>query len=222
MNSMAHIVLASASPRRRQLLATLGVVFDVRPSNVNEEALPNEHPLVTQERITLDKAERCDVADLNGGGASAPRFVIACDTTVLMDGAMLNKPADEQEARAMLETLRGRTHTVNSCVVLRDPDSGERQIAHATTDVVMRNYTDEEITTYIATGDPWDKAGGYAMQHAGFHPVQSINGCPLNVIGLPLCVLRTQMQYRLPLPDPVCDSELLKLGVHCAGRSCGS
>lgn len=188
-----HIILASASPRRRELLAALGVAFEIRPPHVNEDPLPGENPLETQHRITREKARV--VAD------APSSVVIACDTTVLLNGEMLNKPADAAEARRMLIALRDREHEVQSCVVVRD-GSGER-MACDTTLVQMRNYTNPEMEEYIASGDPFDKAGSYAVQHEQFNPVSRIHGCPLNVIGLPLCRLR-QLLPHLPDPAPVC------------------
>lgn len=204
-----RIILASASPRRRQLLEQLGVDFDVRPPNVNEDALPGETPLETQRRITRDKADLVLSAEcwVPNEGYLAPSTrhsditVIACDTTVLLDGEMLNKPADEAEAWSMLRRLRGRAHQVQSCLVVMSAGCvfEDMQVS----EVMMRAYGDEEIAAYVATGDPFDKAGGYAVQHAQFSPVAHVKGCPLNVIGLPLCVLRERVAG---LPDcaPVC------------------
>ncbi len=186
------MILASASPRRRELLAALGIPFDVRPSDVDETPLPGETPLETQHRITLLKARAAN---------SDHDTVIAADTTVLLDGEMLNKPADADDARRMLRRLRGRAHEVQSCVVVKRGTQETMQIVSSL--VMMRDYTDDEIEAYIATGDPFDKAGAYAVQHPGFHPVAEIRGCPLNVIGLPLCALCRQLPH-LPDPSPVC------------------
>lgn len=186
--SQSKIILASASPRRRELLAQLGVTFAVRPSDVNEDPLPNEKPLETQQRITRNKAA---VADADAD-ADAGTLIIAADTTVLIDGEMLNKPADAAEARAMLRRLRGRAHEVQTCLVVRQADTEAIHIVKS--QVLMRHYSDAEIAAYIASGDPFDKAGSYAVQHPNFSPVAQISGCPLNVIGLPLCKLRQFQQ----------------------------
>jgi len=207
-----NLILASASPRRRELLGALGIPFEVRPSNVNEDPLPGETPLETQHRITVEKAKagirRPTTEDRQqpqgepntvvGGHSSV---VIACDTTVLLDGDMLNKPAGEAEAWLMLRRLRGRVHQVQSCVVIQQGD--ERVIDIINSDVLMREYSDEEIAAYIATGDPFDKAGSYAVQHPQFKPVAEIRGCPLNVIGLALCRLRQHLP-QLPECEGVC------------------
>ena len=163
-------------------------------TNVNEDPLPRETPLETQHRITRDKAQSSVIGQPS-------QIVIACDTTVLLDGEMLNKPADADEARGMLHKLRGRTHQVQSAIVVRQ--GGEDCIDVVTSHVTMRNYSDDEIETYIASGDPFDKAGSYAVQHELFRPVYEIRGCPLNVIGLSLCHLRVLLPY-LPVSKPVC------------------
>ncbi len=184
------MILASSSPRRRDLMQQLGVPHTVFRPDVDETALPGESPLDTQHRITLEKAR--------APRAGPDEVVIAADTTVLLDGEMLNKPVDKEDAWAMLRRLRGRTHEVQTCIVIKHGAHEWREIVSSV--VTMRDYSDEEIGAYIATGDPFDKAGSYAVQHPIFNPVASIQGCPLNVIGLPLCRLRTHLTY---LPDPV-------------------
>ena len=187
------MILASSSPRRRELLKRLGVDYVAFQPDVDEQPRPSETPLETQHRITLEK--------VRAPQAGADEVVVAADTTVLLDGEMLNKPADADEAWTMLRKLRGRTHEVQSCLVVKQ---GKREIVEIVSSMVtMRNYSDEEIGNYIATGDPFDKAGSYAVQHPKFQPVDSIQGCPLNVVGLPLCRLRAHLPY-LPDTSPVC------------------
>jgi septum formation protein len=121
----------------------------------------------------------------------------------LLDGEMLNKPADQAEAWAMLRKLRNRVHEVQSCIVIK---RGDKEIVDVvSSQVVMRDYSDDEIAAYIATGDPFDKAGSYAVQHALFHPVAQIRGCPLNVIGLALCRLRAHLPELLDC-EGVCEA----------------
>ena len=193
---MSRLVLASASPRRRELLGALGVDFEVLPSHIDETPLAGETPFQTQRRVTHDKA-----ATVAASLADPTRDVIACDTTVLLDGDMLNKPADAAEARHMLTRLRGRLHEVRSCVVVaRD---GVAHASEVSSRVLMRVFSDDEMEAYIATGDPFDKAGSYAVQHPAFKPVLEIRGCPLNVIGLPLCRLRGMLP-ELPECGNVC------------------
>jgi septum formation protein len=192
------LILASASPRRRELMTQLGVIFEARAMDINEDALPGETPTETQKRITLAKAM---AVNLRGQGHPAGAIVIACDTTVLLDGEMLNKPADADQAREMLRRLRGRAHQVQSCIVVRRPERTDLDIV--VSDVYMRDYGDDEIERYIESGDPFDKAGSYAVQHIVFHPVARICGCPLNVVGLSLCQLRTHVP-ELPPCGAVC------------------
>ncbi|PJF47001.1 MAG: septum formation protein Maf [Chloroflexi bacterium] len=219
LNPQSSIVLASASPRRRELLALLGVTFQVCPADVDETPLPDETPLETQHRITREKAriarKRLEVGDcaaqverlpisraiLNPQSPVSDPIIIACDTTVLLDGEMLNKPADADEARTMLRRLRGRAHEVQSAIVVRQGDQERMNIVSS--QVTMRDYSLDEIEAYIATGDPFDKAGGYAAQHPSFQPIAQIRGCPLNVVGLALCHLRMLLPH-LPDPAPVC------------------
>jgi septum formation protein len=175
-------------------LTRLGVAYAAFSPDVDETPLPGETPLQTQHRITLEKARAAK--------AAPGETVIAADTTVLLDGAMLNKPADADEAWAMLRSLRGRTHEVQSCVVIKRGDGEVMEVVSSL--VTMRDYGDAEIAAYIATGDPFDKAGAYAVQHPIFQPVERIDGCPLNVMGLPLCRLRANLPD-LPDTSPVCE-----------------
>lgn len=192
-----HLVLASASPRRRALLAALGAQFEVCPADVDETPRAGETPLETQQRITREKARRAQCAVPLDEHA----IIIACDTTVLLDGIMLNKPTTPDEARAMLRALRGRAHQVQSTLVVRRGEQETLDVVVST--VTMRAYSEDEIERYIASGDPFDKAGGYAVQHALFRPVAHIRGCPLNVVGLPLCFLRARLPF-LADPAPLC------------------
>lgn len=178
--SAPRLLLASGSPRRRALLALLGLPFEVASADVDETPHEGESPSATALRLAQAKA--CHVA------RSAPPgvIVIAADTVGALDGVVLGKPTDAADAERMLRALRGRVHQVYTAIVLV-------QVAHAslwdvaTTDVLMRCYSDEEMRAYIASGDPMDKAAAYAIQHAGFHPVASLNGCYANVMGLPVC-----------------------------------
>src|SRR5512135_2104863 len=141
--SKIEMILSSSSPRRRELLTRLGVPFVAFSPEVDETPHPGETPLQTQHRITLEKAR---------APAAAPgETVIAADTTVLLDGEMLNKPADADEAWSMLRKLRGRTHEVQSCIVIKQGEHEGMEVVSSL--VTMRNYADEEIAAYIATGD---------------------------------------------------------------------
>lgn len=179
--SSARLILASRSPRRRELLPALGLAFGVRPADV-DESLGGGDPEQVARAIALRKARA--VAD----ATAATDAVIGADTIVVHDGRMLGKPADADEAREMLRALRGRTHTVVSGVAVvyggRDPS------ACVSARVTMRAYSDAEIARYIESGAPLDKAGAYAIQDAQFAPVERCEGCECAVIGLPLWTVR--------------------------------
>ena len=133
---------------------------------------------------TAPSAARCKCQQLAIYG-----IIVASDTIVSLDGEPLGKPRDAEEARSMLKRLRHRAHQVYTAVTLIDTRTNQTITDLAATDVPMRNYTDAEIEAYIASGDPFDKAGAYAIQHTGFHPVDQLTGCFANVMGLPLCHL---------------------------------
>jgi septum formation protein len=179
--TMRGLVLASQSPRRRDLLALLGLPFDVTAVDVAETPQPGELPAALVARLSQEKA--CAAVAL------LDTVVVACDTVVALDGDVLGKPCDAAEATAMLRHLRGRPHTVYSAITLLETTTTETLTDVAETCVVMRAYTDAELDAYVASGDPLDKAGAYAIQHAGFHPVAQVQGCYVNVTGLPLCHL---------------------------------
>ncbi len=180
---MLQLILASASPRRRQLLAELGLSFTVMPVEVDERPLPGEEPEASVRRVAAAKAE--------AAAAQAPAgLILAADTIVVLDGAILGKPASISQAREYLDRLRGRAHRVATAVVLLETGSGRRAEGVEWTTVWLRNFSDDERDAYIATADPFDKAGGYAIQHPAFRPVERIEGSRSNVVGLPLELLR--------------------------------
>jgi septum formation protein len=148
-------------------------------------------------------AGRVDVPTAAGPSAGRVDVIIACDTVVALDGEVLGKPCDASEAIEMLRRLRGRSHTVYSAVTLLEFATGRTSTDVAETRLVMRTYTDAEMATYVASGDPLDKAGAYAIQHPGFRPVARYQGCYANVVGLPLCHLtRCLRAFRIePLHD---------------------
>ncbi len=178
-------VLASGSPRRRELLASLGIAFTVVKSDIDETQRPDEDAYAYVRRLSIEKAQAV-VARLTGRS-----LVLAADTTVVLDGEVLGKPLDAADARDMLRRLRGRDHVV--CTALTLLDSAQTLTELTRTTVTMRDYTAAEIDAYIATGDPFDKAGGYAIQHEGFHPVAHIDGSYSNVVGLPLETLQEML-----------------------------
>ena len=188
--SPCPLILASASPRRRQLLALGGWTFDVRPVDAVEIPLPAESPADFVQRMSRTKAQLA-AEGVNGGA-----LIIAADTTVTIDGHILNKPAHAREAAAMLTQLRGRTHEVLTALTVLDTATGRMSTDLARSRVPMRAYGDDELHAYVATGDPLDKAGAYAIQHPGFQPVDQNNfgDCFANVMGLPLCHLLRRLR----------------------------
>ena len=178
---MKKLILASNSPRRRELIALFDWPFTVIPADIDESRLPEESPVQYVRRLACEKAQAI-AAQENG-------LIVAADTIVADGDELLGKPLDEDDARRMLVQLRGRTHQVYTGIALIDTETGESFDDVCRTDVPMREYSDNEIEEYIATGDPMDKAGAYAIQHAGFHPVEELTGCYASVMGLPLCHL---------------------------------
>ena len=174
------IVLASASPRRRELLPALGLTFEVVPANVDES---DEDDDAARLACTLARRKARAIAAARPGDT-----VIGADTIVVLGGRQLGKPRDGEEARAMLEALRGRTHHVVTGVAVIG--AGAEATEAVRTAVTMRDYADAEVARYIARGEPFDKAGGYAVQDAEFAPAATVEGCRCAVIGLPLWTLR--------------------------------
>lgn len=184
---MSSLILASASPRRRRLLQVLGLPFSVQSADIDESALAAEAPVLHARRLAETKARV--VAD---GQASV--VVIAADTIVVQEGRILGKPKDAAEARSMLQSLRKAPHQVITGVAVATT-TPKRLISTAHTSLVtMRPYTDAEIDAYLATGDPMDKAGAYAIQHPDFHPVAHYEGCFASIMGLPLGVVADILQ----------------------------
>ena len=186
------VILASNSPRRHMLLSLLGLEFIVTPAEIDETPRFGETPMDYVVRLSEAKAQW--VSDHQSGG----NCVIAADTTVVDGNQILGKPANGDEAGRMLRQLRGCIHQVYTGIALAIHGTIFTDLCG--TDVPMRCYSDEEIAAYIESGDPLDKAGGYAIQHAGFHPVEDLNGCFANVMGLPLCHLsRALLKHELDL-----------------------
>jgi septum formation protein len=178
-----RLILASASPRRQELVRLLGLEWEVRTAEVDEASIDHPEPPLNVIDTAWLKASAV--------ARSAPddALIVSADTTVALGSTMLNKPAGEHEARIMLQKLRGRTHQVHTGIVVIDRAGGRAVRDVASVDVPMREYSESEINTYVASGDPLDKAGGYAIQNAFFRPVLSLDGCYAAVVGLPLCHL---------------------------------
>ena len=177
------LILASASPRRAEILRSAGIAFNVLSSAVDETPMPGEAPQELVRRLALAKAE------LVAARAVGPAIVIAADTVVVLEGEILGKPRTSEDARQMLEKLSGRTHTVLTGVTLvRLPDAERREFME-TTQVHFAAISNEEILKYLASGEPFDKAGSYAIQGLAGRYIPRIDGCYFNVVGLPLARL---------------------------------
>ena len=176
----SEIVLASASPRRAELLESAGIRFVVVPGHIDETPLPDEQPVEHVLRLAREKA--AEVARREEG-----RYFIGADTIVVCAGEIMGKPRDDADASRMLRKLSGRTHQVVTGFAVLD-QTAERYVTQAvSTDVVFKELTDAEIAAYVATGCPRDKAGAYAIQGGAAYMVARINGSYTNVVGLPLC-----------------------------------
>ena len=178
VSGVVRLILASASPRRRELLASLGLTFEVVPSDADETLEPIALPEAVA-ALALRKARAVAAARRTG-------LIVAADTIVVIDGRALGKPADPAEARVMLQTLRGRTHEVMTGVVVLDAASGRHAAETVISRVTMAAYSDAAIEAYVAAGEPLDKAGAYAIQGKGAALVEGIRGDFFGVMGLPL------------------------------------
>ncbi|HEV8434691.1 MAG TPA: Maf family protein [Thermoanaerobaculia bacterium] len=175
-------ILASASPRRRELLSSIGLTFDVIPSHVPEVRGEHESPEEYVARLSREKAQA--IANLH-----PDEWVIAADTTVLLGEQLLEKPEDDADARRMLATIAGRTHIVYTGVTLQNVSRGWSETRIAESEVRMLPLSSEDIAWYVKTGEPMDKAGAYAVQGIGAMFIDSIHGSYTNVVGLPLATL---------------------------------
>jgi nucleoside triphosphate pyrophosphatase len=175
-----RLILASNSPRRRELLQNAGFNFDVRPSGIEENRLPGEPAEDFARRLARDKA--LDVARQSEAGS----YVLGADTVVALNGEILEKPLDAADAARMLRTLSGRTHRVITGVCLVRAPETLLAWTHETTSVTFSKLTEDEIGGYVASGEPFDKAGGYAIQGFASRFIPRIEGCYFNVVGLPI------------------------------------
>ena len=185
MKKTLKLVLASGSPRRRELLEGLGIEFSVRPADLDESLLPGEKPAQHVQRLAREKA---------AARAESGELVLAADTVVLVDDDVLGKPRDSGQARSMLERLAGRRHTVLSGVALIDGDRQRTAYGLERTEVRIAAMTAAEIEWYVDTGEPMDKAGAYAIQGLGAIFVDAVEGNYTNVVGLPIPL--TQSLFR--------------------------
>lgn len=180
------LVLASSSPRRQELIRSLRLPFEVIVSHADESYAEDLGPAQIVETLSLRKASSVAEAEEM---RSRDAVIIGSDTIVVLDGQVLGKPVNPGDAARMLRLLQGRTHEVYSGVACLDGLSGKRIVSHRITQVKMKALTKQQIIRYIATGEPQDKAGSYAIQGLGATLVESIEGCYFNVVGLPLSLL---------------------------------
>jgi septum formation protein len=184
---MPRLILASASPRRRELLTQTGYTFEVHPAHVNEDPHPDEDPIAYVVRLARDKAQAV-FADVNDPEA----IVLGADTTVTLDGDILAKPEDAADAARMLRLLSGRTHRVITGVAVATAKGTE--VAAEVTGVQFLTLGHDEISAYIATGEPMDKAGAYGIQGLAAKWIPRVEGCYFNVVGLPLALVATMLE----------------------------
>jgi septum formation protein len=180
INNPKKLILASESPRRKLLLKSLGLSFEVIPSKIDEavdETVPIEE---TVKKLAFEKA------DYVAKSINYPAIIIGCDTTVVIDGRSLGKPENFDDACRMLKLLSGRWHTVMSGMAVIDNVENKTIIDCVSSEVLFKELSDEEISSYIKTGEPMDKAGAYAIQGVGSIFVKSISGCYYNIVGLPV------------------------------------
>jgi septum formation protein len=181
------LVLASGSPRRRELLAQAGYRFEVEVSSVSESRQPGEDAIRFATRLAREKAE--DVFAHRSAGS----IVLGADTVVVCDGEVMGKPSDAADAERMLLRLSGRTHQVVTGVAVAWSE-GRTEVAAELTQVTMRTLSPEEILAYVSTGEPMDKAGAYAIQGYAGRWIPRINGCYFNVVGLPLALITSLLE----------------------------
>jgi septum formation protein len=199
-DNLLMLILASASPRRRELLAQVGYQFEVRPAHILEDPLPGEDPIVYVTRLAREKAEAVfrEVAAENRSSekvrldGKSSIAVLGADTTVTLDDAILGKPEDAADAARILRLLSGRSHRVITGVALVTADRTE--VAAEVTAVRFLTLSDEEIAAYIATGEPMDKAGAYGIQGRAARWIPRIEGCYFNVMGLPLALVCSMLE----------------------------
>jgi MAF protein len=205
----SSLILASSSPRRKQLLTAMGLSFIVAIPHVDESVGEYEAPKDVARRLCIAKAHAVAASYAEG-------LIIAADTLVTLDGEILGKPLDAEHATDMLTRLRNRRHEVHTGLAVLDAATHRLRQEVVTTMVHMRNYKDDEIGRYVTGGDPFDKAGAYAIQHETFQPVASIRGCYTNVVGLPVCrlfIFLRDWKVKVPIPPP---SQCLTSDVLCS------
>ena len=209
MRGTRRVVLASTSPRRRDLIGALDIeVLFADPGVAEEKPVSGEPPEAYVQRLSVEKA-------LSASESEPSAVIVAADTAVVLGEEVLGKPLDGREAREMLMRLRGRAHTVVTGVTVLDGADGRRHSVVEVSKVEMRAYSDREIGEYVESGKPMDKAGAYGVQDRRFRPAAAVNGCYSNVVGLPLCRL-VELLSRVGVqasPRPAASCDRCSLGV---------
>jgi len=213
---MVELILASQSPRRQALIQLVGYPYQSIAADVDEGSITHPDPAVNVVQTAQLKA-RTIARQVRGDAAAGNRtLLVAADTTVALDGTMLGKPVDPAEAQQMLQALRDRTHEVHTGLVVVDLADKRKVGGTHTAVVTMRDYSDREIEAYVASGDPLDKAGAYAIQHPTFRPVARLDGCYLGVMGLSLChLLGCLIELDVPLAVDLTALEQAHQGFAC-------
>lgn len=183
MIELPKLVLASSSPRRAEILRTVGWPFEACPVDIDEERQPHEEAISYVERLAQEKARSA------AGVLAAGSTIIGADTVVVIDGEILGKPRDGDDARRMLRQLSGHWHQVLTGVALINGIPSEIRVAHETTEVKFAMISEEEIDWYVSSGEPLDKAGAYAIQGLGSRFIEGIRGDYFNIVGLPVRLL---------------------------------
>jgi septum formation protein len=194
-NTLRQLVLATSSPRRQELVASLDLSLPVRilSTDADETIEPTWTPAEVVERLAQRKAEAA-VERLRLEESDKPSLVVGADTIVVLDGEVLGKPVDQQDAIAMLTRLQGRCHDVYTGVACIHSSNGSALVKHRRTQVWMKPLSKKRIERYVATGEPMDKAGSYGIQGLGATNVDRIEGCYFNVVGLPLSLLSDMLE----------------------------
>ncbi len=187
----SKIVLASSSPRRKEMISWLNIPFEIMPANIEESYHTNEKAFPYVRRLAREKAEKA--AKKMGYGDRSSSIVLAADTIVLKGDQILGKPKNEADAERMLVLLRNTFHQVITAICLLFPD-GRKVEDLCISEVRMRNYSDDEIAEYVHSGDAFDKAGAYAIQNGTFNPVCALTGCYASVMGFPFCHIERNLR----------------------------
>lgn len=206
---MKHIVLASTSARRQEILQWLGVQFEIVPSNFEEEAVKfSEFDDPEDYVATIASGKAYVVSQLHPDS-----LVIASDTMVFKDGVMYGKPRNLSHAREIMQALSGQTHTVYTAVVMMDGETGDRKTEIVSSQVTFFPMTDDEIERYISTSEPYDKAGGYALQGYAKKFVREVKGSAMNVVGFPVMTVRDMLEeLGVPIEVDIEESVFQKTG----------